>query len=243
LEFYEEVVKMLVKITTKCSMGCTHCMEEALPEGECMSMDIFEKTLSFIEKFYDGLRIIMISGGEPTEHPEILKIIKRVKDWYVILLSNGLFLSTSLRDPILNSKINVQIYNDPRYYPIRIEPIVYPQLIFSDTINMLSPLGRAKKNKMQCNRQAPLCFNLRSCVRHTQSIQKGVMALRYRGKFCSPSIDVFGNVHAGESRLCHTIGTIESSNDVLLNNLLLMKCNKCGLEDKLGPEHLTAIYG
>ena len=57
---------MLVKITTQCSMGCTHCMEEALPEGECMPLETFKKVLPFIEACYGGVRIIMLSGGEPT---------------------------------------------------------------------------------------------------------------------------------------------------------------------------------
>jgi hypothetical protein len=233
---------MLVKLTTKCSMGCTHCMEDALPEGECMSMDVFERTLSFIEKCYNGIKIIMLSGGEPTEHPEILKIIKRVKDWNAFLLSNGLFFSTPLRDPILNSGITIQVYNDPRYYPIRVEPINHhPQVIYSDTINLLSPLGRARK--MKGGRMSPLCFNLRSCTRHTGDFQEGLLALRLSQKLCSPSIDVFGNICAGESRLCHHIGTVESSFGEIKDNLMSMKCNNCGLEDNLSPEFLKVIYG
>ena len=69
------------------------------------------------------------------------------------------------------------------------------------------------------------------------------MALRRNYKMCSPSIDVHGDVRAGESRFCHKIGTVESSFAELSNNLLAMKCNKCGLEDNLSPMHLRAIYG
>ncbi len=232
---------MLVKITTKCQMGCSHCMEDALPEGECMSMDILEKTLTFIEKCYDGVKIIMLSGGEPTEHPDILKIIERLKDWNVVLLSNGMFLSTPLKTPILDSGIAIQIYNDPRYYPIRIKPIQHPRVLFADEINLLSPFGRAKG--MKSERMGPLCFNLRSCVRATRSFKEGLMAVRSRMKMCIPSVDVSGNICAGESRFCHKIGTVESSFGVLANNLLAMKCNKCGLEDNLQSEHLKAIYG
>jgi hypothetical protein len=216
-------------------------MEESLPEGECMSMDMFEKTLAFIEKCYGGIQIIMLSGGEPTEHPKILKIIERLKGWNVFLLSNGLFLSTSLRDSILNSGISIQIYNDPRYYPIRVEPIVHPRVIYSDMINLLSPLGRAKG--MKAGRMSPLCFNLRSLVRYTRDFKEGLITLRLSKKLCSPSIDVNGNICAGESRFCHRIGTVESSFSDLANNLLSMRCNKCGLEDNLSTEHLGAIYG
>jgi len=109
---------MLVKITTQCSMGCTHCMEEALPEGEHMSLETFKKVLPFIEACYNGIRIILLSGGEPTNHPDILKIIEMVKNWNAVLLSNGLFYSGPLKDPILDSGITIQVYNDPNYYDI-----------------------------------------------------------------------------------------------------------------------------
>ena len=232
---------MLVKITTQCSMGCTHCMEEALPTGEHMPLETFKRILPFIEKCYGGIRIIMLSGGEPTEHPDILKIIELVKDWNVILLSNGLFYSGPLKDPILDSGIAIQIYNDPDYYPTRVEPIKHPNVLFAARINLLSPFGRAKKNNLKCGRTSPLCFNLRSCVRAKRDFREGLMALRLMEKMCSPSIDVHGDVRAGESRFCHKIGTVESSFAELSNNLLFMKCNKCGLEDDLAPMYLKAI--
>jgi MoaA/NifB/PqqE/SkfB family radical SAM enzyme len=143
---------MLVKITTQCSMGCTHCMEDALPQGEHMSLEVFEKALSFIAKCYPGVRIVMLSGGEPTEHPDILKIIELVKEWNVVLLSNGLFYTGPLKDSILDSGIAIQVYNDSRYYPKKVAPINHPNVIYADKINLMSPFGRAKKNGLPSGR-------------------------------------------------------------------------------------------
>jgi len=76
------------------------------------------------------------------------------------------------------------------------------------------PLGRAKTNKIQGTRNSPMCFNLRSMM-------------------CTPYIETDGSILAGESKFCHKIGTIESSDEELVNCLKNMKCNYCGLEDNL----------
>lgn len=228
---------MLLKITTKCSMGCTHCMEDALPEGVNMSIETFEKTKFFIERVCQNIKIIMLSGGEPTSHPMLMQFLQILKGWHVIILSNGLFLSENkdLTKSILESEAFLQIYNDQRYYPTKVIPVEHPKITFGDSINLMSPFGRAVKNKFKSTRQSPLCFNLRSFARTLKNLPQIILTLRLSKKMCIPSIDVYGNVLAGESRFCHKIGTVESSNEEILENILTMKCNKCGLEDNLQP--------
>jgi hypothetical protein len=112
-----------------------------------------------------------------------------------------------------------------------------------DKINLMSPFGRAVKNGLKSERQSPSCFNLRSAARTLKDLSKAIITLRMSGKMCTPSIDVQGNVLAGESRFCHKIGTVESSNEEILQNLLIMECNKCGLEDNLSPILKDIIHG
>jgi hypothetical protein len=76
-----------------------------------------------------------------------------------------------------------------------------------------------------------------------RDFSEAILSLRMSGKMCTPSIDVHGNVLAGESRFCHKIGTVESSEEELLENLLTMECNKCGLEDNLQPMLKNVIHG
>jgi len=237
---------MLLKITTKCDMGCTHCMEDALPEGEDMSMETFLKAKAFIERTYQSIKIIMLSGGEPTGHSMLLDFIELLRGWHVIVLSNGSFLNnlnSRVTTGLLFSGVTIQIYNDPMYYPSRIPFINHPRIVYGDKINMLSPFGRAVKNGFTSPRQSPVCFNLRSCARTLKDFSEAVLSLRMSGKMCTPSIDVQGNVIAGESRFCNKIGTVESSNEELLENLLNMECNKCGLENKLQPMLRNVIHG
>ena len=236
---------MLLKITTKCHMGCSHCMEDALPDGEDMSIQTFLKAKDFIEKVYLSLKVVMISGGEPTEHPMLMDFIQLLNGYYIIVMSNGLVFSENpeLARRLLDSDITLQIYNDSRYYPKKVTPFDHPKIVFGGKINLMSPFGRAVKNGLQSTRQSPLCFNLRSSARTLKNFSEAVLSLRMSGKMCSPSIDIHGNVLAGESRFCHKIGTVESSEEELLENLLSMECNKCGLEDNLQPMLKNIIHG
>ena len=220
-------------------------MEDALPQGEHMSMETFLKARDFIARTYQSIKIIMLSGGEPTENPLLMDFIKELVGWRVIVLSNGLFISesNSLVQELLNADITLQIYNDSRYYPIKVGPFEHPKIVFGDRINFMSPFGRALKNGLMGERQSPLCFNLRSSARTLKDFSEAVLSLRMSGKMCSPSIDFQGNVLAGESRFCHKIGTIDSSDGELLENLLTMGCNKCGLEDGLPTMLKNIIHG
>ena len=221
-------------------------MEDALPTGEHMSMETFHKAMSFIERTYKSVKIVMISGGEPTENPLLPEFLKHLDGWNVVVLSNGLFLNDptkqELVNQILSNGVALQIYNDDRYYPIKVEPIKHPSIVYGDRINLMTPLGRALKNGLKSTRQSPMCFNLRSSARTLRSFSEAVMALRMSGKMCTPSISVNGDVIAGESRFCHKIGTVESSEEELLENLLSISCNKCRLEDGLPTALRNVIH-
>lgn len=234
---------MLVKITTQCNMGCKHCMENALPEGQHMSLETFHKVCDFILR--NDFMFMLISGGEPTEHPQFEELIKiaLTTGLKTVVLSNGLFLTTENRDAFLSLGADFQIINDPEYYPIKVEPFNHPRIQVFDTKIMapLSPFGRALKNNLKIGRSSPMCFNLRSAARHFRDFKEAVLLIRSRGKMCTPSIRVDGSIVAGESRFCTRIGTVESTNLELTNSVIEMKCSNCGLVNNLSDLHKGAI--
>lgn len=67
---------MLLKITRKCLMGCNHCIENATPDGEHMTIEVFENTLEFLKRINPFS--ILITGGEPTDSPNFFYIMKRL---------------------------------------------------------------------------------------------------------------------------------------------------------------------
>lgn len=233
---------MLVRITNKCRMGCSHCMVEASPEGQHMSMDTYEKVLAFIRR--NNLLMILISGGEPLEHPEFFEMVKRAQseNLKIAVLSNGMFLSDpELKKKVLGLGVLVQVTNDPRFYPHKINPEEHPEVQIETHIRSVSPFGRAVKNDIDMNRQSPLCFNLRSLVRKFRDFREATFQLRLLGKMCTPSVNVNGTLSAGESPFCSIFGTVEDSNIVLTNRLAELKCSKCGLVNNLDDLHREAI--
>jgi MoaA/NifB/PqqE/SkfB family radical SAM enzyme len=233
---------MLVRITNSCRMGCSHCMIDATSEGQHMSIEMFGRVLEFIKK--NNFMAVMISGGEPLDHPDFFTIANMAKESGLVslILSNGMFLEDAeLRDKVLSLGMSIQVTNDERFYPKRISIFEHSLIAYEDHIRMVSPIGRAKTNKIKADRGSPLCFNLRSLTRNFKVFNKAVLYLRTAGKMCTPSINVDGSISAGESSLCHHVGTIDSSEQELVDNISNMRCNKCGLEDNLEPAYKKAI--
>lgn len=242
---------MLIRITNKCRMGCNHCMVDAKPDGESMTMETFKDVVAFVGRFQ--FQVAMLSGGEPTEHPDLLKMIDilQAEDIIVMVLSNGMFIEEKpeLADILIEKKIMIQVTRDPRFYPVDPHWQIdfpkfvkeYPNFCFEDHIRMVSPFGRALTNKLECNRQSPLCFNLRSIGRKLRDFTAAVLQLRLMHKMCIPSINPDGTLVAGEAPSCHVIGCVTDNNLTLTNNLCQMKCNKCGLANDLPPEYRHAI--
>ena len=240
--FSSTEIDMLVRITNSCRMGCNHCMIDATPSGEHMSTDMFSRSLAFI-KLHE-FRIVMLSGGEPTDHPNFLIFAQMAKDsgLHPLILSNGMFLEDERkRDEILSLGIPIQITNDERFYPKKIVKFEHPLLSYEDNLRVIVPLGRAKTNNLQSERMSPLCFNLRSAIRTLHDFRQAVLYLRLKGKMCTPSINVDGSIVAGESSFCHVIGTIDSIDSELVKNIISMECNKCGLETNLSSLHRAVI--
>jgi hypothetical protein len=253
---------MLIKVTNKCSMGCTHCLEDSTPAGEDMSWDTFVASVEFTERVENyawatGVTpFILLSGGEPSENPLIDKFIELVisKNIIPILITNGMWLEDKeLRERILRPewpKLTIQVTNDSRFYPtgpkIRVDD---PRVGYVSKISSIIPLGRIKKRMPEepKARRSPTSFNLRSLTQSFKSFDMAVFVIRRNAAMgksgnCIPSICSSGDVVAGESRLCYKIGTVWSTTQQITQTLLEMgSCNRCGLETGLSTEERSAI--
>lgn len=234
---------MLVRLTNYCKMGCSHCLSDANQNGKHMDIDTFKSVLKFTKK-YDNM--IFLSGGEPTNNPYLFDFIElilneNINKKFILIMSNGLFLNdNNYTKQLLSYGIDLQITNDSRYYPKKINKIKHQLLTYVDKIEPVSPFGRALKNNIPITQKYPSCFNLRSLVYSFNSFEKAINTLRYKAyKFCTPSINVDESINAGESPSCSKIGTIESSNEEITNNIQSLSCNKCGLFKNLKGNYLN----
>lgn len=251
---------MLIKVTNRCGMGCSHCLEKSVPSEPHMDLDTFDRALEFTwrierlarERF--GYALVLLSGGECTEHPDIVTLIERTisRGFTPMLISNGTFLENeTLKKELLHprfEKVLIQITNDKRFYPRSVPRVDHPRLLYVDSLTATVQLGRFKgKTSDLPGRSSPSSFNFRSLTRSLQSSEEALAMIRGRAMtgmsgHCSPSVSHDGSFVAGESRLCFQLGTVDSTPEQVTKTLLEMgSCNRCSTEAKLGPEHRRAI--
>lgn len=241
---------MLIRITNRCTMGCKHCMIDASgPDGEHMGLDVFRQAIEFADSC--EAKAILISGGEPFEHPDIGEVLaicaetQKRRHLPITICSNGLFaLDKDKHDLACRSGLIIQVTNDQRFYGRNLSLIRHmfdlPGMCFEDNIRVIMPCRRTKENNIASSRVSPLCFNLRSATR-TLGIIRGLAELEMRGRFCTPSINVDGSILAGEADTCHKIGDVSMRLEAVEDTIKTIRCNKCGLLDNLSPLHRAAI--
>lgn len=131
---------MIIQLTTHCSEGCTHCFGNCIPDNSHMSWDTLKSVITYIKnmpiaemEMFTGAKMgirpvnIVVSGGEPTEHPSyddmVVYIANELDYCNIILESNGQwFYSEDGKNRMkkvleLNQVGMVLNSTDHRYYP------------------------------------------------------------------------------------------------------------------------------
>ena len=230
---------MILTITSRCTMVCFHCMHSCTPEGIDMSEDTFEQFLKFVHNVNVP---ILVSGGEPTLHRSWFNMTKTLLDkgYYTLLLSNGLFLDDDQQVDYVKQLqqyklFGVQLTNDSRYYPLKINFKKAKRLKISveTKIRGVSSEGRAKTNNLSCTREHSACLNPKLVLlqKPMSTFFDIVFLMMSKGKFCFPLIAPTGDIKPGESFNCQKIGTIYDSEEKLVEGLLKTKCNTCVLKN------------
>lgn len=248
---------MLIKITEKCCMGCSHCMDDAKSDLENhMSFETFKKAVAFSLKYDNS---IIISGGEPTEHPEFWGFLSYLADvigkGIITICTNGMNLSDKDIEKVdalqrkCHGEILWQVSTIKPYYPKHIdtdlEIFKREDFFIARKLEVLQNRGRATEHKNWIfNSKCPQCFNIRSIMRSTKDFQTTIHSLRTFMKFCTPAIAYDGSIKLGESRLCPSVAHIDDSESEIANKLLnfTCKCPECWeILNKMSAEYRAAI--
>lgn len=258
---------MLIDLTYSCHMGCTHCLSDCKPDNNHMSLQTLDDTFAFMRKH--KIETYIFTGGEPFEHPDILTILDKIeqewtKKFPLTFISNGRPLlqnkelykkMQSLIDRYGSHNVQLQITNDPRFYPVPLTEKEKRQLrrltSIIDTVPVINgkclyPQGRALQNFPDSNwlTVAPKCCNIRLFVKQGfVSIHTIVVKLAQFGKFCTPVIAPNGDIKIGESALCPAIATIYDTNNTIIKNIKNCKCQQCTIAwEKLKATNSVAYY-
>lgn len=83
-----------VRITKACNNNCLFCLDRENQDGSVLSLEEVALELSHGRK--KGISRVVISGGDPTVHPELPRIIRKAKEMgygHVQIITNGRMLA------------------------------------------------------------------------------------------------------------------------------------------------------
>lgn len=258
---------MLIQITNKCHEGCPHCMQDSNSNGGMMDFATFKKTLQFGE--FLGCPVYIISGGEPTEHPQFLefcqyldKFISKSKVRAAFsITSNGTWFPEKIemvkKLAKLNNLVSMQVYTNKKWYrhadfiinhKDEINAIPKCEVDTTD-IRSMQDLGRAKNCKEAQAEVASSQYHM-SCLNAHLLFKQVSPTRRLHGLYglntmCKPMIDYKGNVHLSESWLCPSFGNVNTDLMLAIFNQLrnAKPCCQCSLGKKFltsSDIHITA---
>lgn len=114
---------MLIQITNRCQEGCRHCLQNALSDGPHMTEATFRRVIEFGRFLKNPLYVI--SGGEPTEHPQFFEFCKMLdrligKEAHFSITSNGMWYpeQKEMMEKLsrLKSYAGMQVYSNPNRF-------------------------------------------------------------------------------------------------------------------------------
>ena len=254
---------MLIKITDKCSMGCIHCLSDCNEDGKHMSLDTFKEAVEFNNKLIaSNISPLIISGGEPFEHPDIkefidyLLLVEDSRKTFkaipipIIITTNGEYISKNpeICEYVANHTDNVQfqVVIDDRYYPVHVDESVLkkqPNVLVCYNVSSIYPQGRAITNNLPYERKSSSCYNVRALAKQfgatALTLDMILIKILTNGHIsCSPHIDIDGNIKVGESRLCPVCSNIHKPKSEIVQDIIDFKCHQCDFINKnLPPEY------
>lgn len=249
---------MLLELTEKCSMGCTHCMNNATPEGNHMTEETLDDCLDFIVQNRLHTHLI-VTGGEPTEHPLFVQMITRIigrlsqqdRTSVVTITTNGFWclehqdIAQDIAKGTSNVHVLWQVSTDDRFYPKKLDTTkrLWRQpgfVLCKQCVERVYPQGRALENKLPWEAKASKCLNVRALAKqlHNPTLTDIVDRLLSNGFFCTPTIHIDGGIGLGESALCPTCTSIYEPMQVIIDKIRTFRCHRCDFIN----EHLSPIY-
>ena len=238
---------MLLKITEKCSMGCSHCMNSATPDGAHMTEQTLKDALHFLWVNQSHAHIV-VSGGEPTEHPEFEHMIQVIFDFFdkkniygmITITTNGFWcldnIEAAKRIAKGTGRVQVlwQVSTDDRYYPklLPTSKRLWREdgfVLCDRCVTQVYPQGNALKNELPWKAKASKCFNVRALVKQMPSPSIGLLveSLLTRGYFCTPAIRIDGKISLGESDLCPKVASIYDPEELIIEKIKSFQCSQC----------------
>lgn len=239
---------MIIQITDKCSRGCKHCFLSCkASSNNFMSLEDFKY---LIDTVANKTLNIVISGGEPLEHPNVIEMIEYALEkssFLVTLLTSG--INIDILKVIKNRRFTVQITNDDRFYPVNdklnkdIEDFMNNKNIevtksLVDSLSHIVELGRAKDNGInKYNTRYAGCANsiLQLVQIDIDDISDWLNIENKTTRVCMSMVDYKLDFYLGECKQLKICNLKADDFAMYMNyykhNIDTLMCNKCGFNN------------
>ena len=227
---------MLIQLTNRCRMGCPHCLQDSRPDGGLMNETTFENALRLAHDC--GCVPVVLSGGEPTEHPRFVDFCRRASQANVpfSVSTNGMWLGDEGGEyrfekvARLKGFAGAQVYSNPKWYRLHEETVArysrnakrWQDLgvnLDTPAIRNMLDSGRAAACEAARKEAAESKYHCSCLVAHLTAVQithldrwtrpgRLLYLLAGQGHFCTPMVDWRGEFHASESWLCQSFGNV-----------------------------------
>ncbi|MBR1377999.1 MAG: 4Fe-4S cluster-binding domain-containing protein [Bacteroidaceae bacterium] len=239
-------------------------MQESSPEGRHMSEETFEQVLDFCREAQPLL--VSVTGGEPTEHPQLAHIVHSLRNLpsvkLICILTNGTWIEDSnkritMAQLIREAKgaIKVQVYSHYKYYRDHDWTVEHEQQFRSigcipdfNAPIFMQDLGRARQNCQEetaASNHVPSCINSHLIAVQTGSLPQFFTMSAMVGKFCRPLVDINGNIHMSESWLCPSVAHVSHGATEAFRRMQISRpCKRCKLYSnfvKLHPREMAIL--
>ena len=101
--------KVILELTTFCNLKCKHCFYQNSKEFISNCFLRKDEAFTLINKFKkNGVDKLVLTGGEPTIHPDFIEIAKyaKAKIKKVTLCTNGVIQNDKIKDKIISLDFN-----------------------------------------------------------------------------------------------------------------------------------------
>lgn len=216
-----------------------------------------EETFDNILRLFKNVHFVLnISGGEPTLHPNLLKLLSKItQPRFVTLISNGSFLLDPEKTRMVEEAINlkyvsyVQITCIKKLYPNyeQLYPVITNYMengkyrmnfIFSSNDKIIKMLdkGRASDNiaiymdRIKKDKAVPSCLKTMLSARQSDRYGTMVIILNMQQGFCKPSVSWNGDITMSECSTCPPIGNVnkmDSLAEVYNRMKAFIPCGAC----------------
>lgn len=227
---------MMIQISNQCDEGCPHCLQDSREDGGLMPFDTFKDAVRF--GYNTGWHLFLITGGEPTMHPDMEKLIRWFDDMsqkikrefgtpiMFAIATNGTWIEDAEKRRMmwriakLKSYMFTQVYTNKRWYADydfiqdwRTELQQIPRCMVDEEEIQMQDLGRARMNaecqaEVEKNPYRCSCLNAALTARQVRTPKDYGIQLESNTQMCSPSVDFKGDVHLSESWLCPSVGNV-----------------------------------